>query len=157
MLQILGWWKVWKTPYTTTTPIFPQAWMNVSVGKCDKIWSPIWSNCYYNLLLPSCWAFFFLPLLAPFWGVGWGEFFFFGFYVLKCFHHVPMKFPKLFPKAFPIAPQFYLSHISVACAVGPSANTWMGSTEFSFQTQFLQFVWIPMQQSSLKKSISFTS
>ncbi len=50
---------------------------------------------------------------------------------------------------------------SVACAIGPSVNTFLvfhiliefkkqlqcehieGSTDFSFQTQFLQFVWIP--------------
>jgi hypothetical protein len=25
-----------------------------------------------------------------------------------CFHHVPLKFPKLLPRTFPIAPQIYL-------------------------------------------------
>jgi hypothetical protein len=46
-------------------------------------------------------------------------------------------------------------YISVACVVGPSVNTLKTQLIFSFQTQFMQFVWISSKQNPLKNIYIF--
>jgi len=56
----------------------------------------------------------------------------------------------------PIEESQLLKATSVACAVGPGVITIEGSSDFSFQTQFLQFVWISSNKIYSKINIFHT-